>query len=383
MKILYAAYRYHTNQVPIMHGWKSENAEVQFFVQYQGAIESHDDVEMHVMKPSSLSRILFKLFDKRYDPVKAENLKIKYFIPDFSDLYNAIKKFMPDVVIIRNYRVIGMYVHAVCKMLGIKNVVIYTQYPIYGIRKGKTLPSRIETQIAPSAIFSPVFYRGEYREKNMKTGMAEYFVPLICDVPQTVRSQYCENGKIRILDIGKYREYKNHFFIVDAIARINHPEKFDVTIIGQLSNDAERAYYQKLEKYISERHLENVIHLRGHVDFKEMDTIYAKHDVLLLASKQETAGMVILEAMSQGLCVVSSINCGLTSYLDEYKCGLSFNTKTPDNLIGILNKMAETPAIIKELGQRAQQITKEEFCFNKYKECLDNLLKKEYNYSLS
>ena len=197
-----------------------------------------------------------------------------------------------------------------------------------------------------------------------------------------MRSEYCSDGKIRLLDIGKYREYKNHFFVVDAISKVKHPERFELTIIGQLSNEAERKYYGELERYVKEKHLENIIHLRGHVDFNEMNSVYENHDVLVLASKNETAGMVILEAMSKGLCVVSSINCGLTSYLDEYKCGLSFKIKTPDDLVELLNKLEETPVMIKELGQKAQQIVKDEFCFEKYKECLNNLLNKEYSYTI-
>ena len=379
MNIIYVATRYHTNQVPVMRGWHEDGANVKFMVQYCGTIESHDYVDLQIMKPSWFSRILFRLFEKRYNPVKAENLKIKTFVPDLWDIYKTIKKFNPDVVIIRNYRMLGIIVNIVCKMLGIKNVVIYTQYPIYG-RKNEhgSFVSRIFMYLAPPAIFSPVFYRGEYRKKEVRTGLAKYFIPLICDKPQTVRSEYCSNGKIRLLDIGKYREYKNHFFVVDAISKVKHPEKFELTIIGQLSNDAERNYYSKLEKFVKEKSLEGIVHLRGHVDFNEMDSVYENHDVLVLASKNETAGMVILEAMSKGLCVVSSINCGLTSYLDEYKCGLSFKINTPDDLVELLNKLEKTPATIKKLGQKAQQIVKEEFSFETYKDNLNSMLQAEY-----
>lgn len=384
MNILYVATRYHTNQVPVMRGWHEDGAKVKFMVQYCGTIESHDYVDLQVMRPSWLSRMLFRLFGKLYNSVKAENLKIKTFIPDLWDIYKTIKIFRPDVVIIRNYRILGIMVNFACKLLGVKNTVIYNQYPIYGMKKEHgSFVSRIFMAIAPSAVFSPVFYRGAYRKKERRTGLAKYFIPLICDVPQTVRSEYCSDGKIRLLDIGKYREYKNHFFVVDAISKVKHPEKLELTIIGQLSNEAERNYYNRLNEYIKEKHLEDIVHLRGHVDFNEMESIYTNHDVLLLASKNETAGMVILEAMSQGLCVVSSINCGLSSYIDEYGCGLSFDIKTTDNLIRVLDSFTEKPTIIKELGQRAQQVTKEEFCFEKYKEGMNRMLQNEYNYSIS
>lgn len=383
MNILYIATRYHTNQVPVMRGWYENGAEVKFLVQYQGVIESHDYVDLQEMKPSWFSRILFKLFEWYCDPVKAENQKIKSFIPDFFDLYNTLKTFRPNIVIIRNYRILGFLVNMACKLQGIKNVVIYNQYPIYGNKKEHaSFISRMMMSFAPSATFSPVFYRGNYREKTKKTGLANYFIPLICDKPKIKRSKYCSNGKIRLLDIGKYRGYKNHFFIVDAISKVKHPEKFELTIIGQLSNDSERSYYSRLEQYVKEKNLEDVIHLRGHVGFNEMDTVYANHDVLVLASKNETAGMVILEAMSQGLCVVSSINCGLTSYIDEFECGLSFSIKTSDCLVEVLNNLSEDSDIIEKMGQKAQQVTKEKFSFEKYKENLNSMLQAEYNNSI-
>lgn len=383
MNILYVATRYHTNQVPVMRGWCEDGVNVKFLVQYCGTIESHDYVDLQVMKPSWLSKMMFRLFERRYNPVKAENLKIKTFLPDLWDIYKTIKKFNPDIVIIRNYRMLGIIVNFACKLLGIKNVVIYTQYPIYGDgKKHASFVSRMLMSLAPSAVFSPVFYRGEYREKKIKTGLAKYFVPLICDKPQTIRSLYCVGGKIRILDIGKYRDYKNHFFVVDAFSKVKHPDNFEVTIIGQLSSKPEQDYYNRLKQYIEDKHLENVIHLRGHVGFNEMSEIYANNDVLLLASKNETAGMVILEAMAEGLCVISDYNCGLTSYIDENKCGLSFPVKQVNSLVEILDNISENASLVKELGQKAQRIATVEFSFDKYKEELNILLQKEYNYSI-
>ena len=379
MNILYVAPRYHTNQVPIMRGWNKVGASVKFLVVYQGTIESCEFVDLQVIKPSLFSRIIYRLIDITCNPVKSESWKSKTFIPEFNGIYKSIKDFKPDVVIIREYSLFGLVANMVCRLLKIKNVVIYTQYPIYGRKgEGASLWGRIMMSIAPRVRFSPVLYRGSYRKKDLKTGFANHFIPLICDKPVNERENYCPNDKIRFLDIGKYREYKNHFFVVDALSKVKHSEKFEVTIIGQLSNKAEQDYYDRLERYIKEKHLEDIVHLKGHVEFNEMDSVYENHDVLLLASRNESAGMVILEAMSKGLCVVSSINCGLTSYIDEFDCGLSFNTNDTDNLIEALDTLAENTKIIKELGQKAQQVVKEEFCFETYKDNLNSMLRTEY-----
>lgn len=382
-KILYVAPRYHTNQVPIINGWYGEGARVKFMAAYTGVIESHERVEFCQMKLSVLMRIALFFMRWLYDEDRMMYLRGKYFFPSIVDLYDQLKAFKPDVVIIRNYSLMALTFILVCRVLGIKNVVIYLQEPLYGDPlKSNRLKDFVRNSFFPQAVFTPVWYKGDYRNKNRFSNRAKYFVPLVCDKSQMVHSQYCTGEKIRILDIGKYRDYKNHFFVVDALSKVKHPENFEVTIIGQLSSKAEQDYHDRLGQYIKDKHLENMIHLRGHVAFNEMDKVYANSDVLLLASKNETAGMVILEAMAKGLCVISGFNCGLTSYIDEYKCGISFSEKQVGCLVEVLDNIAEDKSLVGDLGQKAQRIAKEEFCFEKYKEALNNLLKTEYDYSI-
>lgn len=386
MKILYVGHRYHTNQVPIMKGWNEHGVRPMYLAQYEGVGEVHDHVDFQLLKLSNICKPLFYYIDKMYDPATAESKKINAFIPSLRKTIHQIKTYNPDIVIIRDYKKGNAIVALACKILGIRKVIMYVQDPLYGgDYQGHLLRSLFRKMFFPSVAFSPVLRKGEDRVTTCTSkahDAPKYFVPLVFPASKVIRDNYCKDGIIHILDIGKYRDYKNHFYLVDAIKRLKDVSAIRVTIIGQLSNSTERDYYERLEKYIKEKHLDGIIQLRGHVDFYEMDTVYLNHDVLVLASKNETAGMVILEAMSQGLCVVSSINCGLTSYLDEYKCGLSFNTKTPDNLIEILNKLAETSVTIKELGQKAQQVVKDDFCFEKYREGLNGLLLAEYNYSI-
>lgn len=382
-RILYVSHRYHTNQVPIMKGWAKIGASVLFLVTYIGAIESHDSVRLHKLRPSLFTRLAHKIIDWKYNVVDAENKKSHIFRPDFYDVYRQIKNFRPDFVIIRNFSLGNLKIILICRLLGIKNIIMYVQEPVYGkVGASGSMKEIFRRNLFPSAVFSPVLYRGEERSKDILSEYVKYFVPLVCEMTSVKRETYCCNGKIKILDVGKYREYKNHFFVVDAISKMKHPENVEVTIIGQLTNGMEREYFNSLKEYVEERHLEKTIILRGNVDYGMMDEIYSQHDVLLLASKVETAGMVVLEAMSQGLCVISGTNCGLTCYLNEYECGISFPTNNISALVEILDEISEKKSKIVQLGQRAQKIAKKEFCFDKYKEGLNRILQAEYNHTI-
>lgn len=172
----------------------------------------------------------------------------------------------------------------------------------------------------PQKVFSPVWYKGRERGKKAYLGgEIKHYVPLVCDKPELEVKNYCPDGVIRILDVGKFRDYKNHFGFIESVHQIHDKSRLKITIAGQVTTEPERLYFQRLQEQIKKYELENTVELRQNVPFKEMNQLYAANDILVLPSKGESAGMVILEAMSQGLCVMSSINCGLASVLDEYE----------------------------------------------------------------
>ena len=383
-RILYVSHRYHTNQVPVMKGWHEQGVKVMFMAGYQGEIESHEYVEYYQMKLSIVSKIIYFFLDIFCKSVRIENKKMTWFIPDFYDTFKQIRFFKPHLVVLRGYRFDNVIISIICKILGIKHVVNYTQAPLNSPSPKNKLYLSLIGPMTPHVTFTPVLYKGKERKCKPTNNIwhaPHYFVPLVCVKPTTERTEYCVGDKIRILDIGKYREYKNHFFIVDALSRVEHPERFEVTIIGQLSNKYEKDYYQRLQKYIQDKRLEKMVHLRGHVDFKEISKVYANNDVLLLASS-EPASISVLESMSKGLCVIASVENGTTCYLDEYQCGITFSNGKIDSLINALNEIDGNSTTISDLGQKAQRIAKEEFCFDRYKEALNNLLQTEFNYSI-
>lgn len=386
MKLLYVAFRYHTNQVPVMKGWHDRGDEVYFFAQFEGVTEVHDYVNFYLMKPTKGTLRRYAQLDRDYPADQAETKKIRAFMPDFWDVYNKIKEIQPDIVILREYAKPNSVVIMACRMLGIKNIVMYVQTPLYG--EGETLSKGqkiFRTLCFPKACFSPVLYRGKVRNHELPKaypGAPRWFVPLVCEESREPEREYCKDGIVHILDVGKYRDYKNHFYFVDAVAAMEHRENIHVTIIGQLSNPAEREYYEKLQAYVAEKRLTDVIELRSNIPFYEMEELYKQQDVLALASTLETAGMVILEAMAMGLCVVSSIYCGLSGYLEEYDCGYTFDLDKPERMSVILDELARHPEKIGEAGRKSRKAVREAFAFENYVNCLNELTKKEFGWEI-
>lgn len=386
MRLLYISHRYHTNQLPVMAGWNARGDEVYFLAQFEGIVEEHDYVHFYRMKPTAATLRRYAELDKKFPADEAESKKIRAFIPDLWDTLKKIKEIRPDVVILRDYAKTNAVVVLCCRLLRIRNLVMYVQTPLYGSAGNQSILQRIfRAACFPRACFTPVYYQSDCPSHTLPAwypGAPRWFVPLVCEGKSNIPKEYCRDGKIRILDVGKYRDYKNHFFFVDAVAAMEHRDNIQVTIIGQLSNDAERAYYEKLLAYIEDKQLSDIIELRGNVPFFEMEEVYRRHDVLVLASKSETAGMVILEAMAMGLCVVSSVYCGLSSYLEEDNCGYTFDLDKPERISVILDRLAQSPEEISRLGRKSCQVVQEKYGFNSYRRSLNELLQAEYGFEI-
>lgn len=376
-RILYASHRYHTNQVPIMKGWYEKGVKVKFLAQYQGISEEHDYVEYHQLSPSLLTIVYNWIADKIYDPSIAEGKKSVFFLPSFFDTFKQIHEFKPQLVILRSRSICNAIICLACKLIGIKYIINYTQTELFtSVKRTKHLGS-IAKFIFPEVGYTPVLYRGDYREKDIipqEWFHPHYFIPLVGEISQTPPKNFFKDNVINLLDVGKYRPYKNHYFLIDALSEVKHKKRFRLTIIGQLSQDAERTYYNNLKKYIADKGLSDIVSVNANVPFREMDAIYESADVLVLPSKLETAGMVILEAMAKGLCVMSSNNCGLACYLEESNCGFVFNLQDTNQLVEQLNRISEDRDIILKYAEEARKVVRNNYSFENYYERLKFLM---------
>lgn len=387
LNILYVAPRYHTNQVPIMRGWSERNCRVMFMAEFEGVSEIHDYVDFFLLKPNWLSKIIFNIIDKKCSPNQAEGKKISLFIPAFFDTLKKIREFKPDLVIIRERYITNFVIYSICKILKIEKCILYVQQPIYGnIGTNNPIKKYLKSKLFPQAVFSPVYYLGKNRKKSPQSDIR--FVPLVAESRRTegeTRQEYFSGNTIRFLDIGKYREYKNHFFLIDVFAKIKNKlngTNIKLTIIGQLSNSDERYYFNRLNAYIKEKGLEDIIETRENIPFREMETLYKEQDVLLLPSTYESAGMVILEAMENGLCVAASIYCGLASYLEEYQCGYTFDIKETTELENIIIELINNRALICQKGNKGIETIQKKLCFKTYLEELNKLTEEEFKFSI-
>lgn len=388
MNFLFVAPRFHTNQFVVTKSLADVGHNVAFFAYYMGKTEDHSNVEPYLLKESPYTRWRVKKTGKKYGANLIESKKNQYFIPCFSDLYQKIKAYGPDIVITRETNITSMYVYIICRLLGIRCVIVYNQIPFYSKRKtslAKKIKSVIKRVCFPRVRITTVCTDNPVRfDKNAKQyhiKKHDYFIPFIAEARKTDRT-YCGEGIVRILSVGKYRDYKNHFLLVDAISLLKDKSGLRAAIAGQAYNEEETAYYDRLKSYIGQKGLEDTVTLYKNIKYSEMDRLYGEYDIFILTSKKEQASIAVLEAMANGMVTVSTDENGTASYIEEGACGYVFRTMDPDDLAAKIELLMSKKDDIESMGKAALKNVRDHYSFMNYYMALEDMLKKEYKMEL-
>ena len=116
-----------------------------------------------------------------------------------------------------------------------------------------------------------------------------------------------------LLFVGRVAHEKNIGFLLEMHVELikNHPDAL-LVITGE--GPAEESIKQSIEKL----GISNKVRMIGYLDRgHELITCYKAADIFVFASKSETQGLVLLEAMAQGTAVVAIAELGTKSILIE------------------------------------------------------------------
>ncbi|MDZ7664655.1 MAG: glycosyltransferase [Desulfotignum sp.] len=133
-----------------------------------------------------------------------------------------------------------------------------------------------------------------------------------------LKRQYhiADNDKV-LVSVSRLGKEKNVAFLVDAMHQLQDRTQRRVRLFLVGEGDERPA----LEEKIAALDLQDSVTLVGAVSPDEIPSYYQMADVFVFASKSETQGMVILEAMAAGLPVVAVRSSGTDDVIQEGKTG--------------------------------------------------------------
>lgn len=176
----------------------------------------------------------------------------------------------------------------------------------------------------------------------------ESFIPGDGD---TFRAHYgIEQGRPMMLFVGRVAFEKNIGFLLEVLQRVRQqiPE-----ILFMIAGEGPAR--TGLEASAIAMGLENHVKFIGYLDRKtELNHCYRSADVFVFSSRTETQGLVLLEAMAQGVPVVSTTEMGTKDVLKEGK-GVWVAVEQVDAFAARLVTLLRDPAQQKILGDAGRE----------------------------
>lgn len=170
--------------------------------------------------------------------------------------------------------------------------------------------------------------------------------------------------------IGRIEPQKRQYLVIDAIEKLIH-EGIDARalIVGHAMSDD---YLVTLEQNSAMRGLSGRIIFTGFTS--EAQAMMQLCDAMVLATENETFGLVLIEAMMCGICVVGSDSGGPLEIIDDGINGVLFKTLDADDLAEKLMQLEKNSNLRKNYAMAGKQKALERFESQKQFEQLEKFL---------
>lgn len=158
-------------------------------------------------------------------------------------------------------------------------------------------------------------------------------------------------GKIRVAISSRVQPAKGQMQLVKAVAIMQEKDRrgFEVDIIGNAYSD----YKAQIEKIISEEHLEEIVHFKGHSN--QLSEIIRQYDIGVICSKAEAFGRVTAEYMLSGLAVIASDTGANSELIIDGKSGLLYKCGNEKDLCEKLLYLSRDRKKMKQLKEKGRE----------------------------
>ncbi|XP_078382524.1 uncharacterized protein LOC144665210 [Oculina patagonica] len=177
----------------------------------------------------------------------------------------------------------------------------------------------------------------DIRVEVITPGMFEKFA---IQANQSVRFLPAEEFSVFMFGRGSFEDFalKGYDIVGRAVASLGR--SFELTFVGSPKYEQRR-----IEKWFLEetKLARNQLTIRGYCDYEEIKKMFRQADVIVMPSRTEGFGLVALEAISAGVPVLVSSECGIAKALKEVKGGMSVvvNSDMPEDWARRIRALSE------------------------------------------
>ncbi len=124
---------------------------------------------------------------------------------------------------------------------------------------------------------------------------------------------------------------------------------------------AQPDYYAKVEEYVKRHGLQDCIHLLGFISQEELGRHFAEAAVICLYSYEETAPMILSQAMCAGKPVVASAAGGSPDIVIDGETGFIVGCDDDEAFADRSLQLLNDPELRRKMGQRGREVAEQRF----------------------
>jgi len=157
--------------------------------------------------------------------------------------------------------------------------------------------------------------------------------------------------------VGRINEAKGQHLLIKAVdVLVKQGLNVSAYFVGHVMKEF---YLDDLKQDIRDRGLEKNIYFLGFM--KNPHYFYQVCDAIVLASKRETFGLVLIEAMQVGTAVIGANSGGVVEIIDDEKTGLLFDSQNYESLAISIKKLINNEQLMFNIANSGQNKCNKKF----------------------
>ena len=173
-----------------------------------------------------------------------------------------------------------------------------------------------------------------------------------------------KDDTLRFICVGRLTEKKGHIYTIQAFAKLRD-QKPDQDMHLDLIGDG--PLFETLKDLVRALKLENHVTLHGALQHEDVSAylrqahIFVLHSVTAEDGDMEGIPVALMEAMAQGLPVISTRHSGIPELIEEGISGLLCDERDVDRLCGLILDLIDRPEQWDGMTQQARRTVEEKF----------------------
>ena len=151
--------------------------------------------------------------------------------------------------------------------------------------------------------------------------------------------------------VGRINRDKGQYLLIEAIELLKERSlNVNAYFVGNAMQDS---YLESLQVNVRNKELESNVAFLGFMDAPS--DFYQLCDVIVLASKRETFGLVLVEGMMHKCAVVGADTGGVIEIIDDKETGLLFKSQDSEDLANKLELLMRDTLLLDNIRAKGQK----------------------------